>query len=80
MRDRPRSQRLVFRTGSPHPFLTQSYSSEEYLGLLSTFSDHITLPETQRDALFAEIRKLIDEHGGTIEKPYRSALYMAQVI
>jgi len=54
-------------------------SSSDYIGLLSTFSDHRLLPDNTRAALFAAQRKIIDtEYGGYVERPYRSILCMAQ--
>lgn len=54
------------------------YNTREYLDLLSTYSDHISLsPETQTN-LFEGIAKVIDQLGGTIEKPYIAVVYIAR--
>lgn len=55
---------------------TQTFTSERYLGLLSSFSDHICLPDRQREALFAAIRQAIEDQGGRIEKRWRSLLHL----
>ena len=35
------------------------YTADEYIALLNTFSGHITMEETKRDRLYAEIRRHI---------------------
>jgi SAM-dependent methyltransferase len=56
---------------------TRVYGSDDYIRLLSTYSDHITLPEVRRNQLFEGIKRLIDEQfGGSISRPYLSVLFM----
>lgn len=55
------------------------YDARQYIGLLGTYSDHLRLPEERRRRLFAGVTEVIMRHGGTIEKPYLSVLYVAQV-
>lgn len=55
------------------------HTGEEYVKLLGTYSDHISLPDATRQNLFANIRALIDEAGGTIERPYLAVLFCAKV-
>jgi ubiquinone/menaquinone biosynthesis C-methylase UbiE len=51
----------------------QEYSSEQYVKLLGTYSDHLALPESNREPLFKGIKDLIDEkYGGAIMKHYES--------
>jgi SAM-dependent methyltransferase len=51
------------------------YDAPTYLRLLSTYSDHIRLPDGEREALFGGIRKLInDKYDGRIVKHYESVL------
>lgn len=51
------------------------YTTEQYLDLLSTYSDHISLPEIDRNALFAGIAGLInDKYDGRVLKNYESVL------
>jgi len=59
------------------PWLTR-YSTEQYLGLLNTYSDHLRLPEEDRNRLFESVAEVIERHGGFIEKPYLAVLYVAQ--
>ena len=56
------------------------HTSEEYIRLLSTYSDHISLSGETRERLFASIRRLIDDHGGAIERPYLAVLFCANRI
>jgi SAM-dependent methyltransferase len=47
------------------------YSIEDYLGLLSTYSDHLALSETDRSGLFEDLEKLATtKYGGKVEKRY----------
>lgn len=55
-----------------------TYSADRYVDLLSTYSDHISLPESTRQALLTDIRALIDANGGEIERPYLAVLICAQ--
>ncbi|WP_420631060.1 class I SAM-dependent methyltransferase [Candidatus Leptofilum sp.] len=57
---------------------TAVYTTEAYLGLLGTYSDHLRLTEPKRQRLFAAIADLIEENGGVIERPYLGVLYFAQ--
>lgn len=55
------------------------YTAREYIRLLHTYSDHLALPELKWRILCDAIRDLIEEHGGVIERPYLSVLYVARV-
>lgn len=57
---------------------SKRYYSQQYLGLLNTYSDHLQLNEATRENLFASIGELIDQHGGHIEIPYLTALHVAE--
>lgn len=54
------------------------YTTQAYLGLLNTYSDHLRLSDQRRGALFEEVAEVIEQHGGYIEKPYLAVLYMAR--
>jgi ubiquinone/menaquinone biosynthesis C-methylase UbiE len=55
------------------------YSTDPYLLLLSTYSQYLALPAAIRDALFAEIRQIIDqEFEGSLDCTYRSACHVAR--
>lgn len=58
---------------------TRSYTTPEYLALLSTFSDHRLLPAAHREALHAAIRQAIERDGGSIRVDYATHLHLAHV-
>ena len=54
------------------------YTSNEYLELLNTFSDHRQLEEQTKTRLFNGVKKIIDEeYGGHVDRPYLTALFTA---
>ena len=54
---------------------TQTYSSEQYIKLLSTYSGHIALPEKNKRFLFEGIVNLIEtKYSGRITKHYEAVL------
>ncbi len=54
---------------------TQTYSSEQYIKLLGTYSDHIALPDENRHCLFDGIVNLIEtKYNGRITKHYEAVL------
>lgn len=57
---------------------TQRYTTEEYLGLLGTHSDHILLPPAARERLFSAIRAAIEAAGGSFELTYQTLLGLAR--
>lgn len=51
------------------------YNAKEYIDLLATYSDHISLPMAERKNLFSGIADLIDrEYGGKVLKRYETVL------
>lgn len=53
----------------------QTYSSEQYIKLLNTYSDHIALPEKNKHLLFEGIANLIEtKYDGQITKHYAAVL------
>lgn len=57
---------------------TQRYSTQDYLGLLGTYSDHLRLDDAHRQLLFDGIADVIDRYGGYLDKPYLATLYLAR--
>jgi SAM-dependent methyltransferase len=57
---------------------TQSYTTEEYLGLLSTHSDHSILPTERLDCLLEGVGEVIDRFGGGLVLHYLTVLYLAR--
>lgn len=47
-------------------FRTRTFSAEEYITLLGTYSDHIAIEEKMRSEFFAKIKAAINRHGGEI--------------
>ena len=54
------------------------YDTKQYLGLLSTYSDHLRLSKKKRENLYEGVAEIIDKYGGYIEKPYIAVLYVAR--
>jgi SAM-dependent methyltransferase len=57
---------------------SRTYSADEYIALLDTYTDHIGLPEDNRAALYAEIKEAILSHGGYHKVDYIYQLYMGR--
>jgi SAM-dependent methyltransferase len=57
---------------------SRTYSADEYIALLDTYSDHITLPDDNRAALYAGIKEAILRHGGHHKVEYVFQLYMGR--
>lgn len=56
----------------------ETYSTQQYLGLLNTYSDHLRLSAEKRQKLFAEIKEVVEQVGDRIEKPYEAVAYIAR--
>jgi len=54
-----------------------TYSAQEYLQLLSSYSGHRVLTERQRDGLYGCVERLIGASGGAITKRYLTQLSAA---
>lgn len=52
----------------------RTYTSDEWVGLLGTHSDHRLLDDDHRAELHGSVRSAIDEHGGQFTLPYRVEL------
>jgi SAM-dependent methyltransferase len=57
---------------------TERRTTEEFVRLSGTHSDHRMLPESTRAELLAEITRVIDRHGGAYEAPHVAKLYLAR--
>ena len=58
---------------------TQTYSSEQYIKLLGTYSGHIALPDKNRNLLFEGITNLIEtKYDGQVTKHYEAVLDFRQ--
>jgi SAM-dependent methyltransferase len=58
---------------------SKDYSRDEYLRLLNTYSNHLSLEQGRRARLHAAIGELIDRRfGGVVERPYLAVLHLAR--
>lgn len=53
------------------------YSKEEYLGLLNTFSPHMSMEEDEREKFFTEIESIISTMNNQVLKHYKTVLLFA---
>jgi SAM-dependent methyltransferase len=54
------------------------YTSEQWVRMLGTHSDHRILPEAQRTQLHAAVGEVIDAHGGVVDVVYDAMLYLSR--
>lgn len=76
------SEKLDVTLFSPESFtvfpMTLSYSSQEYVELLATYSPNIALPEAKQAGFLRDIKELIDkDFGGYMDKHYGMTLMIA---
>lgn len=57
---------------------TETYSTAQYIALLGTHSDHITLEQDRRNRLFGAVATVIDESGGVLDLTYSTQLCLAR--
>jgi ubiquinone/menaquinone biosynthesis C-methylase UbiE len=55
----------------------QSYTANEYIALLKTYSDHKRLPPDEQEKLYSAVETFIDSQGGSIIIPYDSVALAA---
>lgn len=61
--------------------LKVTYTSQEYIELISTFSPTLALPAQKRSQFLNDIKKMIDtEFNGSIHKQYAMSLTVAKKI
>ena len=59
---------------------SMQYSTDQYIALLGTYSDHISLPDAEKTALLRGIADLIDqEFGGSVRKQYEAVLTLRRI-
>jgi len=58
----------------------RKYTTDEYMALMDTMSDHRSLPESNRIALYEGIRNAIEKHGGYREAEYVYQLYAGRKV
>jgi len=57
---------------------TQTYTADEYIALMDTYSDNRALPKENRAKLYAGVRKAIIKHGGNYKYKCIFQLYMGR--
>lgn len=57
-----------------------TYTIDQYLMALNTYSPYLTLEPQQREALFKGLREVLAEQGETVELSYRSAFHVTRPI
>jgi SAM-dependent methyltransferase len=56
---------------------TRTYTRDEWLDLIGTYSDHIMLPDDRREELLSAVGAVIDENGGVRNVPYSTKVVTA---
>jgi 2-polyprenyl-3-methyl-5-hydroxy-6-metoxy-1,4-benzoquinol methylase len=56
----------------------KTYSKEDYLKLQNTYSNHLAVSEETRAEFHKELAKIIDSHGGTVLRVYKTVLLLAK--
>lgn len=54
-----------------------TYTSDQFIALIDTYSDHAVRPDTERLPCYADIRAAIDRRGGSVEIPYVTLAFFA---
>lgn len=54
---------------------SETLSASELRALYSTYSDHMMLPESQREPLLDGLAEEVERRGGTVETPYRTNVF-----
>ncbi|MCC3770015.1 trans-aconitate 2-methyltransferase [Streptomyces sp. UNOC14_S4] len=55
-------------------------SAEDFVSLLASHSAYRVVPEDVREALFADVRRVVDAHGGTVRLDTTTGLYLARTV
>lgn len=55
-----------------------TYTVDQYLLLLNTYSPHLKLEPQQKQPLFAELRQVLEQNGNTVQLSYISAFHIAR--
>lgn len=63
---------------SGHLEVEVTYSVDQYLLLLNTYSPHLKLEPAQKQPLFAELRQVLEQNGDTVQLSYVSAFHIAR--
>jgi hypothetical protein len=55
-----------------------TYTVDQYLMLLSTYSPYVKLEAQQKQTLFARLREVLEQNGTTIQLSYVSAFHIVR--
>lgn len=61
-----------------HMQVEVTYSVDQYLLLLNTYSPHLRLEPVQKQQLFAGLRQVLEQHGDTVQLTFVSAFHIAR--
>jgi SAM-dependent methyltransferase len=56
----------------------RQYTTDEWIRLQETASDHRMLPATQREQLHGAVREVLDRHGGRVDVVYDTFCYLSR--
>ena len=59
---------------------SETYTADDYVALLGTYGDHLTLADDVRERLFAGITEVIEQAGGTIDLPYTTHVLITRAV
>ena len=54
------------------------FSSQDYIRLLDTYSDHSVIPERDKSLFYAQVKNVIDKNGGCITVVYTNVLVVGK--
>lgn len=57
-----------------------TFTEDQYIALLGTFSDHLLIPADSREALFGALRDCIRRAGGSVSRDFESVLFLAEPV
>ena len=59
-------------------YASRTYGADEYIMFLETMSDHRSMPEEIKTALYAGIKEVIFKHAGQLKMDFVFQLYMGE--
>jgi len=65
---------------SGHIEVEVTYTIDQYLTLLNTYSPHLKLEPEQKQALFAGLREVLEQHGETVPLSFVSAFHVVRPV
>lgn len=59
---------------------TKEFTSNDYIRLLETYSDHTVIPTEDKESLYHQIKEVIDRNGGKVRVTYTNVLVLGKKI